>query len=389
MKITDLKLTRMSWGKRPERLESSGPETGAGPGLERHAAFVELLTDKGITGISMARNAKATDNLIEGPLKSQIIGEDPFDVERIWQKMFGYWRKPVSAGGHDLYSCISAIDNAIWDLIGKATGQPLYKVLGCFNSKVSCYAAGGHFRKGKTLEDLANEMRTYVRMGFRAVKMKVGKVSIEEDAKRVKAVREAVGDDIALMIDANNAYTDVISAIRLVKAVERYHPYWFEEPLYPDDRDGWLEVKKVCNSEGIALAGGENEFTRWGSRDLIQRRCVDVFQADASTNGGITEWKKLAALCSANHVIVSPHGDQWTHAHLVAHAPMGQYNEVWMYWQYIYDLIPPIPVVDGYQDIGAYMTRPGLGLEINKREWESHIVGHQIPEYVPKDTEVD
>jgi L-alanine-DL-glutamate epimerase-like enolase superfamily enzyme len=389
MKITDLKLTRMSWGMRPERLDSGGPETGTGPGWERHAAFVQVFTDAGITGISMSENTKVTDPLIEGPLKAQVIGEDPFDVERIWHKMFVRWRKPVSAGGHDLYNCISAVDNAIWDLIGKAAGQPLYKVLGCFNSKVTCYAAGGHYKKGKTPDDLANEMRTYVRMGFRAVKMKIGRVSIEEDAERIKAAREAIGDKITLMIDANNAYTSVISAIKLVKAAAKYRPYWFEEPLYPDDRDGWLEVKRICNSEGIAVAGGENEFTRWGSRELIQRRCVDIFQADAGTNGGITEWKKLAAMCSANHVGISPHGDHWTHAHLIAHAPMGEYNEVWMFRQYMYDLIPPIPIVDGYQDVAAYMTKPGLGFEINQKEWDSHVVGQPIPEYVPMDTEVD
>lgn len=389
MKITDVNVTRLSWGMRRERLDSGGPNTDSGPGWERHAAFVEIFTDSGLTGISISESSTATDNIIGGPLRSQLLDEDPFDVERIWQKMFSHWRKPVAAGGHDLYKCVSAIDNAMWDLIGKAANQPLYKLLGCFNSKISCYAAGGHYREGKTLDDLANEMVTYVGMGFRAVKMKIGRMSIEEDAERVKTVRQTIGDKIALMVDANNSYTSAISAIRLVKAVANYRPYWFEEPLYPDDREGWLEVKKVCNSEGIALAGGENEFTKWGSRDLIQRRCVDVFQADAGGIGGITEWKKVAALCAANHIAVSPHGDHWTHAHLVAHAPMGEYNEVWMFRQYMYDLIPPIPVENGYQDVRAYMTRPGLGLDINKLEWDSHIVGRQIPEYVPRKTEVD
>jgi L-alanine-DL-glutamate epimerase-like enolase superfamily enzyme len=219
--------------------------------------------------------------------------------------------------------------------------------------------------------------------------MKIGRTSIEEDTERIRIVREVIGDDVKLMIDANNAYESAIVAIRMAKAAAKYHPYWFEEPLYPEDRDGWLEVKKVANAEGIAIAGGENEFTRWGGRDLIQRRCVDIFQADASTNGGITEWKKLAALCSANHIAISSHGDQWTHAHLLAHASMGEHNEVHMFRQYLYNLIPPIPIKDGCQDVRAYMTRPGLGIEINTQEWEAHKEGRTIPAYAPTETEID
>ncbi|NQU03444.1 MAG: mandelate racemase/muconate lactonizing enzyme family protein [Syntrophaceae bacterium] len=389
MKIKDVAVTRLSWGRRPERLDSGAAKTGTGPGWERSAAFVQIFTDEDITGISLAENRKETDGIIEGPLKNQIVGEDPFDVEKLWYKMFVHWRKPVAAGEHLLYSCISAIDNAIWDIIGKATNQPLYKLLGCFNNKITCYAAGGHYKKGKTPQDLANEMKTYVGMGFRAVKMKIGRTSIEKDTERIKAVREAIGDDITLMIDANNAYSSANIAIKMAKAAAKYHPYWFEEPLYPDDRDGWLEVKRFCNAEGIAVAGGENEFTRWGCREFIQRRCVDIFQADAGTAGGITEWKKMAALCSANHIAVSPHGDPWTHAHLVAHAPTGEYNEVHMFRQYMYDLIPAIPVKDGYQDVQSYMTKPGLGIEINKEEWDVHVEGQKIPDYIPRETEVD
>ena len=97
----------------------------------------------------------------------------------------------------------------------------------------------------------------------------------------------------------------------------------------------------------------------------------------------------MAALCSANHIAISPHGDHWTHAHMVAHAPTGEYNEVHMFRQYLYDLISPIPLENGYQNVQTYMTKPGLGIEIDKKEWDEHIEDKKIPEYIPKETEVD
>ena len=385
MRIIDVKATRLFWGPRSKPLLSGAAGTGTGPGASMSETFVEVFTDEGMAGLGIAFG-QLQEKVVEGPLKRQVLGEDPFDVEKIWQKMFVAWRKPVAGGEQLLYSSISGIDNAIWDIIGKATKQPLYKILGASRRKMTCYAAGGHYREGKTVEDQAKEMKTYVDMGFRAVKMKVGGTSVEEDEKRIAAVRKAIGDNTTLMIDANNAYPTAHLAIKMAQAAAKYQPYWFEEPCYPDDRSGWLEVKRFCNAHGIAIAGGENEFTRWGCRELIQNRCIDIFQADANTCGGITEWKKMAAMCSANHITISSHGDEWTHSHLIAHAPSGDLNEVHMFRQYTHKLIPPIPVKDGYQDV---LDKPGLGIDLNRAEWETHIEGKTIPPYIPLKTEVD
>ncbi len=278
-------------------------------GRENVGQLVEITTDEGLSGICPQRLRLGGCDLVEGPLRKVLIGEDPVNLERLWQKMYmGGWRKP-SAKGEIIISSISAVDNALWDLVGKMVGLPIYKMLGGFRDKVPCYAAGGYYQKGKGIDELVNELTGYVKMGYKYIKMKVGgpvntPLSLKEDVERVRAVREAVGDEIEIMLDANNAWTSY-EAIRFIKEVEKYNPYWLEEPVHPDDILGCQEVKAATP---IPISSGETEFTRWGTRDLIEKKAVDILQVDPAICGGYSETRKIAAMASAYHILLAPHG---------------------------------------------------------------------------------
>jgi L-alanine-DL-glutamate epimerase-like enolase superfamily enzyme len=209
---------------------------------------------------------------------------------------------------------ISAIDIGLWDLRAKVAGMPLYKMLGGFRDRMPTYIAGGYYEEGKGLAELAQEMAGYVDMGARAVKIKIGALPIREDVERVKAVRQAIGPEVKLLLDANCAYR-AYQAIQFATRVEEYDPFWFEEPVAPDDYDGF---RKLAAQTTIPIATGENEYTRYGFRDLIATQAVPILNADAKVLGGVTEFAKVAALAQAYDLDIAPHGAQEVHIHLVA-----------------------------------------------------------------------
>ena len=244
-------------------------------------------------------------------LKRELIGEDPIDVERLWHKMW----VPKLIGRRGLTTrAISAIDIGLWDIRAKVAGLPLYKLLGGFRDRVPTYIAGGYYEEGKGLKELAQEMEANVEMGARAVKMKIGGASVREDVERVKTVRQAVGPDVKVMVDANCAYR-YYEAIQIAKRIEEYDIFWFEEPVAPDDYDGH---RKIAEATTIPIATGENEYTRYGFRDLIAHNAAAILNADAKILGGVTEFMKVAALAQAHDLDIAPHGSQDIHVHLVA-----------------------------------------------------------------------
>jgi L-alanine-DL-glutamate epimerase-like enolase superfamily enzyme len=178
---------------------------------------------------------------------------------------------------------------------------------------VPAYAAGGYYEEDKGTTGLAAEMARFVAAGYKAVKMKVGGAPLAEDVSRVGAARDAIGPEISLMVDANNAW-NATEAIRFGRAVERFDVSWFEEPCWPDDLAGAAEV---CRSLDMPVASGEIEYTRWGCRDLIEQGAADIIQADPHTAGGLTEWVRIAALASAHHLPIAPHGNHYLGAHAV------------------------------------------------------------------------
>lgn len=304
MKITDISVERYKW--RREKPISNGLHTYAWAGV----TFVRVETDEGVTGIGLGGRNRVELATVE-QLKGRVLGEDPLDNERIWHKMW----VPKTIGRRGFTTrAISAIDIALWDIKGKVANMPLYKLLGGFRDWLPTYVAGGYYEEGKGLKELAREMEGYIQDGARAVKMKVGAVPIAEDVQRVKAARSAVGPDAKLMVDANCAYR-YYEAIQLARRIEEFDPFWFEEPVQPDDYEGF---EKIARATTIPIATGENEYTRYGFRDLVATGAVPILNADAKHLGGVTEFMKVAALAQAHDLDVAPHGAQEVHVHLVA-----------------------------------------------------------------------
>ena len=284
---------------------------------KRDVLLIQVETDAGIIGIGESAvhgNAIAIVATAVKELASCIEGENPFYIERIWEKLYQrsmqYGRRGISI------MALSGIDIAFWDIIGQAAGLPLYKVLGGFRNEIPAYASGGFYAEGKNIEKLSEEMHSYIDQGFLAVKMKIGRkpspllpeykvcyTSLEEDLARVKAVRKVIGEKITLMLDANNAW-DVKTAIRVIRELKGFNPYFIEEPLPTDDIEGSAVVTHAVD---VPVAGYETAYTRFEFQKLIEQRAVDIVQPDVSWVGGITEARKIAAIAAAHNIPCIPH----------------------------------------------------------------------------------
>lgn len=269
----------------------------------RTAMLVEVISDEGPSGFGEAYGpAAATRTIVEELYRPRLLGRDPLDTQVLWEELYNafrdYGRKglPIAA--------LSAVDIALWDLKGKALGLPISKLLGGpFRGEVEAYATGLYRRHvPDQAAALAEEAKGYAAQGFSAMKLKVG-FGLEEDLRNVRAVREAIGGEPRLMVDANHAY-DATQAIRLGRLIEPYDIHWFEEPVVPEDLDGYLQVKQALK---IPIAGGEAEYTRYGFRELITKRAVDIVQPDLCACGGFSEALKIWALASTWGVTYCPH----------------------------------------------------------------------------------
>ncbi len=270
----------------------------------RSSCVVEVRTDEGVTGWGECYGPAAVNKaVIETQYRPRVVGRDPFDVEVVWEDLYNRI-KDYGATGFAV-TAISGIDIALWDVVGRALGKPIHKLIGgAHRTEVTAYATGLYFTDmGRLVAEAVEEAEEYAGQGFRAIKMKIGLGDPKLDLARVKAVREAIGPDVRLAVDANHCFT-VPQAIRLGRAMEPLDILWFEEPISPEDRDGYVEVTRAL---GMAVAGGENEFTRWGFRDTIARKAMDIVQPDVCAAGGISECRKIAALASAHGVECVPH----------------------------------------------------------------------------------
>jgi L-alanine-DL-glutamate epimerase-like enolase superfamily enzyme len=349
IKITGIEFLRLRYpGKTPRKRNGTIESGGGAPGMTQ----LEIHTDAGIVGRSIPSGG---NEIITGQLLPRIQGMNPFHIEAIWDRMYRHNRKPVAKGPY--ISAMGSVDIALWDIVGKALNRPVCEVLGVFSRHIRVYAAGGYYEEGKGIRALVEEMEGYVAEGFRAVKMKIGGEPMDVDAERVRAVREAIGPKIDLLIDANNRWT-AFEAIRFGHLVEKYNPYWFEEPVEADDYAGAAQVRRALS---IPVASGENEFTRWGARDLIQGGGADILQCDTVLAGGISEGRKIANLASAFHIPVSPHGNPHMAVHLLASLPNALIMETYPAVESQYNLaLPLFPVKDGYIEAP---TKPGLGID--------------------------
>jgi D-galactarolactone cycloisomerase len=268
------------------------------------ALVVEIQTDEGIVGWGDCYGPAAVNrSIVETLLKPSVIGRDPFDVEVLWEELYNKV-KDYGLTGMTI-SAISGIDIALWDIIGKSVGKPIHKLIGgAFRSEIEAYATGLYFKDMARLnEEAVDEAKRYKDQGFKAVKMKIGLGSIKKDLDRVGAVRAAIGPEVLLMVDANHCF-NVPQAINIGRELEKLDVHWFEEPISPEDLEGYVEVTRRLD---MAVAGGENEFTKFSFKAILEARAMDIVQPDVCAAGGITECKKIAALAQAYGIQCVPH----------------------------------------------------------------------------------
>ena len=274
----------------------------------RTAHLVEIETDEGITGwgecFGPGNIALANKYIVEKVIQPLIIGEDPINKEYIWHKVYNLLRDSGQKGMP--IQALSGIDIALWDILAKKAKLPLYQLLGGkTNSKIPVYGYGMMLQK-KSVEELCElfkkEANQIKEKNFKAMKMKVG-LGPKEDLKLVSAVREAIGDDFKLMVDANHAYNKN-DALYVGRGLDEMEIYWFEEPVAPEDYDGYKELKEKLKTN---IAGGEAEFTKYGWNQLIKNNCIDIAQPEVCGLGGITEYLKVSALAQSNFIPIVNH----------------------------------------------------------------------------------
>jgi L-alanine-DL-glutamate epimerase-like enolase superfamily enzyme len=290
----------------------------------RAALLVEVTCDDGRVGTGESAiyggSASAIEALIHDVLAPRVLGADPTRPELLWQRML--WPSHQLGTGGALPMALSGIDIAVWDLLGQLAGLPLSRLLGGHQDQVRAYASGGFYFDGKDAAALAEEFKAWVARGYRHGKLKVGRtpdtpmnplahmvepdfatVSLAEDLARVRAVREAVGDDFHLMVDANNAW-DLSTALAAGREYDRLGVHWFEEPVATDDRIGSARLAAALD---VPVAGYETETQLSGFRDLIGAGAVDIVQPDVIWAGGITGCRRIAALAYAAGLRCVPH----------------------------------------------------------------------------------
>ncbi len=294
---------------------------------ERHYLLVKVRGDDGVEGIGFCYAGSAAGALgtvaVRDLLAPVLIGEDPYRVEGLWDEMY---RESVLQGrAGTVMRALSALDIAIWDRNARACGLSLARFLGGHaRETVPAYASGGYYLEGKTPEMLGEELAGYSAQGFTAVKMKVGRLSPEQEEVRIAAARDALDPEVLLMLDANNAWRDLPTALEFVRRYEPYDPYWIEEPFSVDDIDNHA---RLVENTAVTVATGEIEAGRWRFQQLLEQDAAGILQPDAAVCGGITEFRRIAAMAAGFGVSVCPHWFHDLHVHLAAALPNAPFVE--------------------------------------------------------------
>lgn len=361
MVITEVEPIMLCY--RPE----NAPRDGLANIPTRDVFLVRIHTDEGITGIGEGfalGSLKSTAVLVEETLAPLIIGKDPTMIEELWnlmyQQTFRYGRRGILVAG------LSAIDLALWDILGKKTGLPVYKLLGGAHDSLIPYASAGYYMEGKTVADLAAEAVSYKEMGFRIMKMKIGGASIREDQQRIHAVREATGDDFKLAVDANNAY-DFQNALKMARFCEKEDIFFFEEPLSSEFME---DSRRLAEAVDVPIAGYETQLTRYGMRDFIVNHAVDIVQVDAIWSGGLTDCRKTAGIAETWNKMIIPHFSAGI-VSLAANIHLGMGVCNCEYMEYTLDKNPMRDELGMRQirmenGVVRVPDEPGLGIELNE-----------------------
>ena len=329
----------------------------------------------GLEGIGFCYAGSTAGTLVahavEHLLAPILLGQDSLLVEGLWQRMFQETLLHGRAGS--VMRAISILDCALWDLNARAARLPLYRYLGAaMEGAVPAYASGGYYLEGKTPQRLGEEMAGYVKAGFRAVKMKVGRLSPREEEARVKAAREAIGPDIELMLDANNAWLDLPTAMRYMERFEAYDPYWIEEPFLPDDIENHARLAKLTRT---TVATGEIGTGRWHFKEILDKGAAQILQTDALVCGGISEWRKIAATAASYGVTVCPHWFHDLHAHLVAATVNARYVEFFPDDQVLNFRRLVDTQLEAKDGMLVLPTTPGLGFGFDEKALARYALG--------------
>lgn len=341
--------------------------------------FVKVYTDEGIAGVgegTLEYKEKAFFGAVEH-IKEYLVGKNPLEIENHWHHIYrdAYWR-----GGPVLMSALSAVETALWDILGKHLGVPVYQLLGGkVNDKVRIYV-NGWFSGAKTPEQFAEKAKTAVQRGVTAMKwdpfgksyLQISNKDLDTAVRCVAMVREAVGNGIDLLIEGHGRF-DIPTAIRIAKELEPFKPMWFEEPVPPDNLDA---LKAVRDKSPVAVSAGERLYSRWDYKNLFDKMCADYIQPDISHAGGVSELKKIAAEAECRYIAFAPHNPSGPVANaatlqLAACCPNFTILEI-MYSDVTWrkDVTDEaLTYEDGYLQIP---DKPGLGIEINEEACLMH-----------------
>jgi L-alanine-DL-glutamate epimerase-like enolase superfamily enzyme len=326
---------------------------------------VRIHDDQGTEGLGYTYTVgniggAAIRALLERDLAPSLLGADPRRIEQIWAQM--WWRLHFVGRGGLAAFAMAAVDIALWDLAGNRQGEPLWRLLGGHSNQVKAYAGGIDLQF--TTEALLEQTRGFLNQGFRAIKMKVGRTRLSEDIARVAAVRELLGPDVPLMVDANMRWS-VSEAIRAARALADYDVFWLEEPTIPDDVEGHA---RIAREGGVPLATGENLHTVYEFQQMIARGGVAFPEPDVANIGGITPWLKIAHLAETHNLPVTTHGVHDLQVHLLAAIPNASYLEAHGFGLDRF-LSHPLQLENG---TAVAPERPGHGVELYWDKLEAH-----------------
>src|SRR5499427_3461246 len=333
--------------------------------LTRCTVITRMRTDAGL--VSEVYNGDNREDgreiarLIHEALGPRVRGKSIFESERIWEDLFalthGMRNRKI------LLEAIACVDCALWDLVGKALGRSVCSLLGGYRDRLPIISIGGYYMEGKTLADIGREMEAYRRAGMAGCKFKVGGLTPELDAERVRAARAAVGPEFILAVDANRGWS-VPDAVRFARLVEPLGIRWFEEPCHWHDDAAMMA--RVRRAASIPITAGQSEITSHAVRRPVDANAVDLVNYDASEGGGVTDWRRAAALCATAGVAMAHHEESQIAQHLMSAIPHGTCIECFAdperdpVWQRMWVNRPAIK--DGMMSVSQ---GPGFGLELD------------------------
>jgi galactonate dehydratase len=352
------------------------------PGQGKNWLFVKVETDKGVHGWGEAYTQSDRDRTIEihiQQLSRYLVGRDPFNIKHF--TYLAYTDFASKRGSMDLYCAISGIEHALWDIVGKATGQPVYNLLGgSVRDKIRVYANG--WGGGGNLDQLADRARAVVERGFRALKFDpfpgpwrayIDRQAERTAVERVRAVRDAVGPDVDILIEVHRRLAPM-HAVRVARELEPFAPFWYEEPVSARDLDGLAEARREIS---IPVVTGEELYTKNEFREAFERRAADIINPDVCNCGGILELREIGAMAEAYHIAVSPHNYNSTTVGLAAtlHAAAGMPNFLITEYFVNFEQFGREIAVEPFQVQGGYIplpTRPGLGIDLDENALARH-----------------